>query len=258
MIQFFVFIREFIKTFISQSILPILFISSVIGLVSCSGTEPLVDQDSSTSERAETPTNEQLEDLYWARIDSSKMQFTQADVDFMIGMIAHHSQALIMSDLAPENNASSSVQTLAARIINAQKDEIQTMQQWLRDRGQAVPEVHIDSLQLTIEMESPENMADHNQMHQSHSGMDHSNMPGMLTQEELNELAKLTGDDFDRAFLRYMIEHHRGGVYMSEQLFSKDGAALDDQAFRLASDIQVDQKTEIERMELMLQNIADS
>jgi uncharacterized protein (DUF305 family) len=74
------------------------------------------------------------------------MNFVQADVDFMTDMIAHHAQALIMSRLAPENDASRSVQALAARIINAQYDEIGTMQKWLRDRKQPVPEVHIDGL----------------------------------------------------------------------------------------------------------------
>jgi hypothetical protein len=76
------------------------------------------------------------------------MRFTDADVHFMTGMIGHHAQALVMSDLAPSHGASPAVQTLAARIINAQKDEIALMGQWLRDRGQTVPEVHISGVTL--------------------------------------------------------------------------------------------------------------
>lgn len=187
-----------------------------------------------------------MEALYWARIDSARMSFTQADVDFMIGMIGHHAQALIMSRLAPENEASETIRTLAARIINAQKDEIATMQKWLRDRDQPVPKVHIDGLNLKIH-----GLGDNHHAH-------HHDMPGMLTQEQLEELARLKGADFDRQFLTYMIEHHQGAVTMVHELFDTDGAALDEEAFRLASDIQVDQITEIERMKLMLENIKNS
>ncbi len=81
----------------------------------------------------------ELEALYRARMDSARMRFTDADVHFMTGMIGHHAQALVMAGLAPTHGASPAVQTLCARIINAQKDEIATMQHWLRDRGQPAP-----------------------------------------------------------------------------------------------------------------------
>lgn len=214
-------------------------------------------RDHSTIKPEKEDTVQHLEELYWSRIDSSKMQFTQADVDFMVGMISHHAQALIMSDLAPENNASPAIQRLASRIINAQKDEIQSMQKWLRDRDQPVPEVQIDGLILTIEMNpAEEKSSSHQRMnhsHSGHSGVDHSGMPGMLTQEELNDLAEQKGENFDRAFLKYMIAHHEGAVIMVENLFAEDGAAQDGQVFRLASDIQADQSTEIARMKQMLQ-----
>src|SRR5687767_11423458 len=63
-----------------------------------------------------------------------------ADVRFMSTMIGHHAQAIDMASLAPTHGASPTIQTLAARVINAQKDEIALMQQWLRDHGQPVPE----------------------------------------------------------------------------------------------------------------------
>lgn len=215
------------------------------------------DHDAIKPEKDDTAQH--LEDLYWSRIDSSKMQFTQADADFMAGMIVHHAQALIMSDLAPKNNASPAIQRLASRIINAQKDEIQSMQKWLSDRDQPVPEVQIDGLILTIEMNpGEEKSSSHQQMnhsHSGHSGADHSGMPGMLTQEELNDLAERKGENFDQAFLRYMIAHHEGAVVMVQNLFDADGAAQDVQMFRLASDIQADQSTEIEFMKQMLGEI---
>jgi uncharacterized protein (DUF305 family) len=254
------------------------------------------------------------------------MNFTQADVDFMSGMIGHHAQALIMSSLAEPNNASQSVQTLAARIINAQKDEIRIMQRWLSDRDQTVPQVKIEGLNLILtpgtepslifseeaviagldrtemaedhsmhdmEKEKPEEMEDkmHAEMeamvnrtsdmshmanngtgdeemdhsNMDHSAMghdmamhDHSDMPGMLNDIQLQELADAKGKEFDKLFLRYMIQHHAGAITMVNELVSVDGAAQEVSIGKLAGDINVDQKTEIERMRLMLMEILES
>ena len=186
--------------------------------------------------QAQTTDTSDLEALYRARQDSARMRFTQADVDFMTGMIAHHAQALVMSALAPANGAGPAVRTLAARIINAQNDEIATMQQWLRDRGQPVPEVHIEGTTLMIH-----GVGEH-----------HMHMPGMLSPEQMNELENARGEAFDRLFLTFMIQHHSGAITMVDELFATDGAAQDEAAFKLASDIQVDQITEINRMKRML------
>ena len=187
-----------------------------------------------------------LEALYWARQDSARSAFTEADARFMDGMIGHHAQALIMAALAPTNGASPAVRTLAARITNSQRDEIATMQRWLRDRGQPVPEVHIDGLTLMIHG----GRMDH--MH------GHAMMPGMLTDAQLHELAAAQGPDFDRLFLTYMIQHHSGARTMVDELFATDGAALDEAAFKLASDISADQRTEIARMQRMLDALPDA
>jgi uncharacterized protein (DUF305 family) len=222
----------------------------------------VVPSDASGQERATGSnrlTEAEIEALYHARTDSARMRFSPADVEFVTGMIGHHAQALIMSDLAPKNGASPQVQVLAARIINAQKDEIALMQQWLRDRGQPVPEVKIDGLQLTIETAAA---GDHD-MHAHHnmggepaeaSGhADHAMMPGMLTQAELEELAAAHDEEFDRLFLAGMIKHHGGAVTMVHELFETDGAGQDEAVFKLASDVQVDQTTEIARMTQMLE-----
>ena len=183
-------------------------------------------------------STEDLEALFWARQDSVIDRYSEADVDFMNGMIGHHAQALIMSNLAPVNDASPSIQTLAARIINAQNDEIKLMQTWLEDRGQQIPEVHIDGLKLMV----------HGSGH--HDG--HGDMPGMVTMEQLRELEAAKGSEFDRLFLRYMIQHHRGAVTMVRELLATDGAVMHDATYKLATDIHVDQITEIERMQQML------
>ncbi len=178
----------------------------------------------------------ELEALYRARTDSARMRFTEADVRFMTGMISHHVQALEMAGLAPSHGVGPSVRILTARTINAQRDEITVMQQWLRDRGQPVPEVHTDTGDSTGRMPD-----------------DGMLMPGMLTAQQMRELAAARGPDFDRLFLTYMIQHHGGAVTMVHDLFATDGAALDEVVFKIASDIQADQTTEIARMERMLE-----
>jgi uncharacterized protein (DUF305 family) len=163
------------------------------------------------------------------------MRFTPADARFVTDMIGHHAQAIVMARMAPTHGASSMLQTLAARILNAQNDEIALMQQWLGERGQPVPELMY--------------MGNDVMMH----GVDHAmDMPGMLTPAQLEELDRARGAQFDRAFLTFMIQHHRGAVEMVEKLFATDGAAQERAVFKLASDVQVDQRTEIARMERML------
>ncbi len=165
-------------------------------------------------------------------------RWTQADARFMSSMIGHHAQAIQMSRLAPDRQASPAVRRLAERIINAQQDEIAAMQLWLRDRGQPVPEATA--------------------AHQGHGGEhDHGGehgaaMPGMLTPAQMKQLEEARGPEFDRLFLSSMIRHHQGAVSMVTELFGSHGAGQDDAVFKLASDVNVDQITEIERMRRML------
>ena len=298
-------------------LLPVAFLLTFI--FSAIAINPVFSQHQHASNPVVETEKERLEALYWSRIEAAKLNFVQADVDFMTHMIPHHAQALIMSRLVPTNDASPMVQTLAARIINAQQDEIVTMQRWLRDRKQPVPVINLDGLVMTITTEiagdhdrhdmnamsstykksamnhstmdhsnmnhgkadeidhstmdhsnmnhGKANEMDHSTMDHSnmnhgkademnHSTMDHSNMPGMLTQDELNHLASLTGAEFDRAFLTYMIGHHEGAIFMVNDMFAADGSGNDEDAYRLAADIYAEQLTEIERMKLMLNEMA--
>jgi uncharacterized protein (DUF305 family) len=171
--------------------------------------------------------------------------YTPADVQFMSHMIAHHAQALVMAGWAQSHGASSSVQTLAGRIINGQQDEIATMQRWLKDRGQPVPDPT-----------KPMPMPPHDT---GGHGQDHGMlMPGMLTEAQMKELEQARGTDFDRLFLTYMIQHHKGAVTMVNQLFGTEGAAREETTFKLANDVSVDQTTEIARMQRMLEGLQSS
>lgn len=174
-----------------------------------------------------------------ARADSMRLPYTQADVEFMTNMVGHHAQAIVMSRMAPENGASAAVQRLAARIINAQQDEITLMQQWLIDRQKPVPMAH-----------TTWPMPDEHHMHHM--------APGMLTPAQLKELHEARGTQFDRLFLSYMIMHHKGAIAMVKELFASPGAAQDHTVFRFASDVNVDQTTEVARMELMLRELSNN
>jgi uncharacterized protein (DUF305 family) len=170
-----------------------------------------------------------------ARADSLRHPYTKADVEFMSHMIGHHAQAIVMADWAPGHGASPSVRRLAERIINAQQDEIATMQRWLRDRRQPVPEARPAGIKMRM------NGAVHEML-----------MPGMLTEPQMKQLDQARGAEFDRLFLGYMIQHHRGAVSMVQDLLGTYGAAQDETVFKFANDVSVDQSTEIARMESML------
>jgi uncharacterized protein (DUF305 family) len=170
------------------------------------------------------------------RADSVHRPWTPADAHFMTHMIGHHAQAIDMSRLAPANGANPTVRRLAERIINAQQDEIATMQQWLRDRKQPVPEARASAT-----------------MRMTTNGVEHEmKMPGMLTDAQMKQLSEARGPEFDRLFLTFMIQHHRGAVAMVEELFGTHGAGQDETVFKFASDVNVDQITEVARMQQML------
>jgi len=159
-----------------------------------------------------------------AAADLSKVPFTPADVSFMQGMIGHHAQAVEMTDLARTRAGSDAIRKIAARIDISQADEIKMMREWLTRRGQPVPDPHA---------------------HHAHGA---TLMPGMLTAEEMARLADTKGPAFDRLFLESMIKHHEGALVMVKQLFAQPGAGQESDVFAFASDVDADQRMEIDRM----------
>lgn len=165
------------------------------------------------------------------------LPYSDADVEFMSGMIPHHAQAVIMAGWAPSHGARPDVAVLCERIVVGQRDEIATMQTWLRDRGLPVPDATSTRHKMTM------------------NGMTHEMlMPGMLSDEEMGELDRARGPEFDRLFLLGMIRHHQGAIDMVDTLFKAYGAAQDETVFKFASDVYADQSTEITRMNEMLGN----
>jgi uncharacterized protein (DUF305 family) len=159
--------------------------------------------------------------------DLSGIRYTDADVQFMQGMIGHHAQAIEMTTLLASRTESRDMKLLAQRIDVSQADEIKMMQEWLQRRGQPLPDPHAHHHGATL-------------------------MPGMLTSEEMGRLEAARGPEFDRLFLEYMIKHHIGALTMVEALFATPGAGQDPEIFAFASDVDSDQRMEIDRMGAML------
>ncbi len=164
---------------------------------------------------------------------AASQSYVPADAAFMTGMIGHHAQAVLIAGWVPTHGASSSIAIMSERIVVGQQDEIVLMETWLQDRKLPVPE--------------------RSGQHTMMPGMDHAmHMPGMLSAAQLDSLNAARGAEFDRLFLTYMIQHHKGAIVMVNELFATEGAGQDEPTFRLASNIYADQTTEIARMEKML------
>jgi uncharacterized protein (DUF305 family) len=202
------------------------------GLAACGGSKPTQTSPDPVMVGPSTP-----EYVAWARADSARYPYTAADVHFMSAMIGHHAQAITMARWAPTHGAGPAVQRLCERIINAQQDEIAFIQRWLRDRQQPVPDGRSGTKMVM-------------------NGVEHDmTMAGMLTEAQMKQLDQARGAEFDRLFLVFMIQHHQGAVAMVNELFSTHGAGQDEVVFKIASDINIDQETEIARMQTMLRDL---
>jgi uncharacterized protein (DUF305 family) len=162
--------------------------------------------------------------------DLSKVGHTPADVKFMQGMIGHHAQAVEMVALIADRTASEDLKRLGLRIQVSQEDEMNMMRKWLEVRGEKIPGPH---------------------SHHEPGGF----MPGMLTNEEMSQLAAAKGVEFDRLFLQGMIKHHGGALTMVDELFKSPGAGQEGDIFAFASDVDSDQRMEMERMYMMLKGL---
>jgi uncharacterized protein (DUF305 family) len=162
-------------------------------------------------------------------VEITDSSYSPADVQFVKDMIPHHHQALEMAELVSARTNNPELVDVAGRINASQQDEIEFMQQWLRERGQEVPDP-----------------ADHGHMHTSHT------MAGMATPEQMAELAAASATDFDRLFLQLMMTHHEGAVTMVKELLEQPGSAFDPILFDFTSDVTNDQTAEIERMHKLL------
>ena len=165
----------------------------------------------------------------------------EADTSFMQGMIMHHSQAVEMTELLRTRSHNKNVLALGERISISQTDEMKYMKQWLEDRGKPVSTGHMDHMAAMKGMGPMEGM-----------DMGSMMMPGMLTPQQMQDLAKATGPAFDHLFLTGMIQHHTGALIMVQDLFDTPGAGQDNVLFDFATDVDNTQRAEINIMQGML------
>jgi uncharacterized protein (DUF305 family) len=158
-------------------------------------------------------------------------RYTDADVRFMQGMIHHHAQALRMTALVPKRTDDADIRLLARRIDATQVAEIEQMRQWLKRRGEAAPTLH--------------------RVHGHAHGVGQGRMPGMLSDAQMRQLERARDAEFDRLFLRSMIQHHQGALAMVQQLYGSNGG-LESEADAFARSVDADQMIEIERMQNLL------
>jgi uncharacterized protein (DUF305 family) len=151
--------------------------------------------------------------------------YTKADVEFMQGMIAHHSQAIVMSRMAESHGANPQVLKLSNKIDQSQVPEIRIMQGWLKRYNQFAPDT---------------------------SSWRDVTMPGMLTAAQLKELDAAKGVEFDRAYLRMMIQHHAGALKMVDDLFNVSLAGQEVDVNVFANDVVTAQTAEIGIMQRLL------
>ena len=158
----------------------------------------------------------------------------------MQGMIMHHAQAVEMVALMEARTQNKELRLLGVRISHTQADEMNFMKRWLETRGErtSMPEMSDTKMPGM-------SMSKHSHNHQML-------MPGMLTPKQMEELGKAEGAEFDRLFLKGMIQHHNGALIMVKELFDTAGAGQDAELFNFATDVDSSQRAEIKIMQTFL------
>lgn len=208
----------------------------VLALSGCAGEDP-------TSDRGHSPASHSSHDSTSAP-DGHDMgamagmpsvspppddaDWNAADATYLTMMVAHHSQAIDLGELARTRAADPAVRRLAESIAVGQGREVIVMATWLVDHGQPEP--------------TPESV----------DAMDDMGMPGMLTRDQLGDLADLRGTAFDRRFLQDMVQHHQGAVAMAEDVM---GSGRDVRVMEMAAEVVAGQGAEIRRMRALLKEL---
>jgi uncharacterized protein (DUF305 family) len=160
---------------------------------------------------------------------------SQADVEFMQGMIMHHSQAVEMTALIPSHTENKDLRLLGARISSSQSSEVKFMQRWLAARGEST------------------SMAMPGMPDMDMSGRPMPLMPGMLTPQQMEALHQAKGAEFDHLFLAGMIQHHQGALTMVDDLYKTAGSGQTADLFDFTTDVDSGQRAEIKIMQSMLE-----
>jgi uncharacterized protein (DUF305 family) len=164
-------------------------------------------------------------------------------------MIMHHGQAVEMTAMIESRTQDKAVRLIGAKISQSQTDEINFMKRWLEMKGEKteMPMQQMSNMEMSGMNHSK---MDHSK--KGHSKMNHSLMPGMLSPAQMETLKNAKGADFDRLFLKGMIQHHEGALVMVKDLFETAGAGQDAELFNFTTDVDTGQRAEIKIMQAML------
>ena len=171
--------------------------------------------------------------------EQSATEHNDADVAFATDMIQHHAQALAMVDLTLGRDLDPDVQAVADAVRTAQVPEIELMTDWLTSWGEDVPATVRDHA----------NAGHGDEEHEDPGSTEDSDMPGMMSADEMDALEDSGDDEFQDLWLEMMIEHHEGAVEMAEV---EQSEGRYEPAVDLAADIEQSQTAEIETMEGLL------
>jgi uncharacterized protein (DUF305 family) len=147
--------------------------------------------------------------------------FGQADVDFVVRLSQHHSQALHLAELAEKRAATPVVKTVAAEIAEAYATQVDTMAGWIRAWAEAGAEL-------------PAHEVGHGE-----SG------PGMLPERAVIRLESLEGRAFDRQFRVLMSRHHRSGLALAADQLA---GGINSEARALAERLRATQTSQLAQL----------
>jgi uncharacterized protein (DUF305 family) len=166
--------------------------------------------------------------------DRTRTRYSEADVDFMIGMLSHHEEGRWMAELAIDNSDRRDVQILAMRIFVNYEAESAVIRQWLLDRYQPLPKTPLGSTLIADSRDS---------IHE---------LPGLLSSEQIEGLEWATGPEFDRQFLTLSIQHHAAAVLLAESLLGSGSARHDQTVSQILGSVHGEQAAYISHMERLL------
>ena len=158
------------------------------------------------------------------------------NIEFMQGMIMHHAQAVEMTDLIASRTKNKDVALIGERISKSQTDEMLFMKRWLESQGHPTDMAHAST----------------SDAYSHHGAGKMMLMPGMLSPQQMEALRNAKGAEFDRLFLKGMIQHHEGAIMMVKDLFASPGAGQDAELFNFATDVDSGQRAEIRSMQTLL------
>ncbi len=217
----------------SKVLLPFYVLSMLVVTTSCMGAPSAPAGTAGTQIIQPGAPGEVAQAFDTAELDAiGGLEYSEADVRFMRGMIPHHGQALDMTAMVPARATTDGFRGLALRMQISQRDEIRLMERWLTERKEEIPATNAHRMMVTGDM---------------------ALMPGMLNAGQMEQLTSATGREFERLFLEFMIMHHEGALTMVQTLFNSSGAGQESLIFKFASDVDADQTIEILRMRRMLE-----